>query len=161
MSKKKIENIGLSNKEKDLIQMLNHPEFTVEYIEDWVKNPPKTAYEDAAIALYKGRIEGYLAAVRQLKQSDIPRWMHELYVDIYRQKDIITVIEDNADEWGKVYESVDFDALTNDEDFIQEVLQNFEHNLSSNDRYWEAYWVSVRCTVKNALDKRFSEKTAA
>ena len=30
MSKKKIENIGLSNKEKELIQMLNHPEFTVE-----------------------------------------------------------------------------------------------------------------------------------
>ena len=28
MSKKKIENIGLSNKEKELIQMLNHPEFS-------------------------------------------------------------------------------------------------------------------------------------
>ena len=41
MSKKKIENIGLSNKEKELIQMLNHPEFTVEYIDDWVKIPRK------------------------------------------------------------------------------------------------------------------------
>ena len=102
MSKKKIENIGLSNKEKELIQMLNHPEFTVEYIDDWVKNPPKTAYEDAAIALYKGRIEGYLAAVQQLKQSAITRQMHESYDDICRQEDILSVIDDNADVWGDI-----------------------------------------------------------
>ena len=161
MSKKKIENIGLSNKEKELIQMLNHPEFTVEYIEDWVKNPPKTAYEDAAIALYKGRIEGYLAAVQQLKQSNITRRMHESYANICRQEDIISVIEENADEWEDVYRGIDFNVLMNDESFIQEVLQNFEHHLGRNDYYWEAYWDSARCAVENALDKRFPEKAVA
>lgn len=158
MSKKKIENIGLSNREKELIQMLNHPEFTVEYIEDWVKNPPDNVYDDAAIALYKGRVEGFLAAVQQLKQSYIHRQMDEIYTDDCRREDIKDVLEHFEDDG---YEDVDFDALIDNEQFLQEAVQNFEHSLSGNEVYWDAYWASASDAVKNTLKKYFINKTVA
>lgn len=63
--------------------------------------------------------------------------------------------------YGAIYGGIDFNVLMNDESFIQEVLQNFEHHLSRNDYYWEAYWDSAKYAVEIALDKRFPEKTAA
>jgi len=59
--------LGLSNKEKEIIQTLNHPEFSVEFIDGWLRNPPKNIKGDVMASSIHHRIEGYMAAVGQLK----------------------------------------------------------------------------------------------
>lgn len=65
MKNKKV--VGLSDKEKEIIQQLNHPEFSVEFIDDWLRNPPKKIEGDVMATSVHHRIEGYMAAVNRLK----------------------------------------------------------------------------------------------
>lgn len=48
----------------------------------------------------------------------------------------------------------EFDEIKLSEEEIQEIAIQAQHNLSKNDAYFEAYWESVRCTLKKYISDK-------
>lgn len=155
--------VGLSVPEKEIVEMLNDKEFTVDFIQDWLTNPPKNIDSDSYPARIQGRVEGFLAAVNQLKQSFVKHLLVEQHEREGRIEDIINVINDNADDWAESgdFDAIgDFEALIGDKEFMSKVLQRFEKILGNNDSYWESYWESARNAVEDVMTEKIQKQAA-
>lgn len=58
--------VSLSQAEKDLINRMNHPMYTVSFIESWLNRPPVNVYSNAPTALQQCLVEGFMQAVRAM-----------------------------------------------------------------------------------------------
>lgn len=58
--------VSLSQAEKDLINRMNHPMYTVSFIESWLNRPPANVYSNAPTALQQCMVEGFMEAVRAI-----------------------------------------------------------------------------------------------
>lgn len=53
----------LSDKEKDIIGMLDDPLYTVEFCEEWLSRDPENVFANAPAALQQSMVEGFVRAV--------------------------------------------------------------------------------------------------
>lgn len=58
--------VNLSQAEKDLINCMNHPMYTVSFIESWLNRPPANVYSNAPTALQQCIVEGFMEAVKTM-----------------------------------------------------------------------------------------------
>lgn len=58
--------VNLSQTEKDLINRMNHPMYTVSFIESWLNRPPANVYSNAPTALQQCMVEGFMEAVKTM-----------------------------------------------------------------------------------------------
>lgn len=61
--------IAISEKEKTIINQLNHPLYTVEFLEKWI-NRDDNVFINAAAALQAMAAKGYYEAVKQMASSE-------------------------------------------------------------------------------------------
>ena len=69
-------------------------------------------------------------------------------IQAYEEYKLDCMVEDVKN----VYEQGEYDVELSEDD-ISEVASFALHNLSKNDSYFEAYWMSVECTLDNYIDK--------
>jgi len=147
----------LDDKEKQLIRALNHPVFTVDFLEDWLQNPPKNVKSDVMAAALNEQIKGFITAVKQLKQSCVRCNLDDIYTNEYLAEDISSLFEENDDELlGSIQSSKreELKTLLQDETFMDQVLDRFRYDLDENDSFWDAYWSIARNAVKEVLKEK-------
>lgn len=53
----------LTDKEKDIIRILDDPLYTVEFCEEWLSGEPENVFANAPAALQQSMVEGFVRAV--------------------------------------------------------------------------------------------------
>ena len=56
--------VKLTEREKEVINALGHPLYTVKYIETYLELSPASVFVNAPLALIQMSVDGYLSAVR-------------------------------------------------------------------------------------------------
>ena len=156
--------VKLTPEDKVIIQTLNHPEFTPEFLEEWLQNPPKNITSDIMAASLNERVKGFMAAVNQLKSQCVQMKIEGIYTERCREEDVRCAFENNEDWWAEKpeFDNIeDFDEFLNNPDFTKEVLQRFDKALTNNDVYCDAYWGTMDTVIEATLKEWSKKKKAA
>lgn len=63
------EDMVMTPKEKEIVERINHPHFTVKFLEEWIKRDDNV-FVNASAALQAVEAKGFYAAVRQIAKNE-------------------------------------------------------------------------------------------